>query len=155
VRLPAEVSDAKLQRQTGIYRVSRPSVPMPVVGSGTVLLIDDDAASRELVERILAKDGIRMLHAASGKEGLRLANEQRPDAILLDVILPDQDGWAVLAAITTKLELAGVPVIVVTAAEEQGLATTLGATAYLTKPVGQEALRSAIRSALQPAGETA
>jgi CheY-like chemotaxis protein len=155
VRLPADVAEPKLQRQTGIYRVSRPSVPMPVVGSGTVLLIDDDAASRELVERILAKDGIRMLHAASGKEGLRLANEQRPDAILLDVILPDQDGWAVLAAITTKLELAGVPVLVVTAAEEQGLATTLGATAYLTKPVGQEALRSAIRSALQPAGETA
>jgi signal transduction histidine kinase len=155
VRLPADVAEPKLQRQTGIYRVSRPSVPMPVVGSGTVLLIDDDAASRELVERILAKDGIRMLHAASGREGLRLANEQRPDAILLDVILPDQDGWAVLAAITTKLELAGVPVIVVTAAEEQGLATTLGATAYLTKPVGQEALRSAIRSALQPAGETA
>jgi signal transduction histidine kinase/CheY-like chemotaxis protein len=155
VRLPADVAEPKLQRQTGIYRVSRPSVPTPVAGSGTVLLIDDDATSRELVERILAKDGVRMLHASSGQEGLRLANEQRPDAILLDVILPDQDGWAVLAAITTRLELAGVPVIVTSAAEEQGLATTLGATAYLTKPVGQEQLRTAIRSALQPAGETA
>jgi PAS domain S-box-containing protein len=155
VRLPADVSEPKLQRQTGIYRVSRPSVPTPVAGSGTVLLIDDDATSRELVERILAKDGVRMLHASSGQEGLRLANEQRPDAILLDVILPDQDGWAVLAAITTRLELAGVPVIVMSAAEEQGLATTLGATAYLTKPVGQEQLRAAIRGALQPAGETA
>ena len=155
VRLPADVSEPKLQRQTGIYRVSRPSVPTPVAGSGAVLLIDDDATSRELVERILAKDGVRMLHASSGQEGLRLANEQRPDAILLDVILPDQDGWAVLTAITTRLELAGVPVIVMSAAEEQGLATTLGATAYLTKPVAQEQLRAAIRSALQPAGETA
>jgi signal transduction histidine kinase len=155
VRLPADVTEPKLQRQTGIYRVSRPSVPSPVMGSSTVLLIDDDAASRELVERILAKDGLRMLHASSGQEGLRLANERRPDAILLDVILPDQDGWAVLAAITTKLELAGIPVIVTTAAEEQGLATTLGATAYLIKPVAPEQLRAAIRGALQPASETA
>jgi signal transduction histidine kinase/CheY-like chemotaxis protein len=155
VRLPADVAEPKLQRQTGIYRVSRPSVPTPVAGSGTVLLIDDDATSRELVERILAKDGLRMLHASSGQEGLRIANERRPDAILLDVILPDQDGWAVLAAITTKLELAGVPVIITTVAEEQGLATTLGATAYLTKPVAPDRLRAAIRSALQPANETA
>jgi signal transduction histidine kinase/CheY-like chemotaxis protein len=155
VRLPAEVSDAKLQRQTGIYRVSRPSVPTPVVGTGSVLLIDGDETSRELVERILAKDGLRLRYARSGQEGLRLANEQRPAVILLDPILPDQDGWAVLTAITTKLELAGVPVIVLSAAEEQGLATTLGATAYLTKPVDHEQLRAAVRTALQPIRETA
>jgi CheY-like chemotaxis protein len=71
----------------------------------------------------------------------------------LDVILPDQDGWAVLTAITTKLELAGIPVIVVTTADERGLAETLGATAYLSKPVTVEELRTAIRGAHQPAGE--
>jgi CheY-like chemotaxis protein len=70
---------------------------------------------------------------------------------LLDVMLPDQDGWAVLTAITTKLELAGIPVVVVTTADERGLAETLGATAYLSKPVNADALRSAIRSAHQPA----
>jgi signal transduction histidine kinase len=153
VRIPAEVTDAKLQRQTGIYRVSRPSVPIPVVASSRILLIDNDATMRELVQRMLAKDGVDMLYAATGQEGLRLATEQRPDVILLDVLLPDQDGWAVLTAITTKLELAGIPVIVVTTADERGLADTLGATAYLSKPVSAEELRAAIRGANQPAGE--
>ena len=153
VRLPAEATETKLQRQTGIYRISRPSVPMVAITTSTVLLIDDDATTRELVQRMLAKDGLAMLYAASGQEGLRLATERHPDVILLDVILPDQDGWAVLAALTTKLELAGIPVIVMSAAEERGLATTLGASAYLTKPVTQDELRAAIRGAQQPAGE--
>ena len=152
VRLPAEVSDARIQRQTGIYRVSRPSVPLPAIAS-KILLIDNDAAMRELVQRMLAKEGFEMLYAASGQEGLRLATAERPDVILLDVLLPDQDGWAVLTAITTKLELAGMPVIVVTTADERGLAETLGATAYLSKPVTADQLRAAIRGADQPAGK--
>jgi signal transduction histidine kinase len=153
VRIPAEVSEPKLQRQTGIYRVSRPSVPIPVVTSSRVLLIDNDATTRDLVQRMLARDGVDMLYAATGQEGLRLATEQRPDVILLDVLLPDQDGWAVLTAITTKLELAGIPVVIVTTADERGLAETLGATAYLSKPVSAEELRAAIRGAHQAAGE--
>jgi len=153
VRIPAEVSDPKQHRQTGIYRVSRPSVPIPVVASSRVLLIDSDSTMRELVQRMLSKDGVEMLYAATGQEGLRLATEQRPDVILLDVLLPDQDGWAVLTAITTKLELAGIPVIIVTTADERGLADTLGATTYLAKPVSAEELRAAIRGARQAAGE--
>ena len=152
VRLPVEVSDAKLQRQTGIYRVSRPSVPIPAVTASRILLIDNDPAMREIAQRMLARDGYEVEYAASGQEGLRLAAAQRPDVILLDVLLPDQDGWAVLTAITTKLELAGIPVIVVTTADERGLAETLGAAAYLSKPVTAEQLRAAIRGADQPAG---
>ncbi len=152
VRLPVDVSDGKIQRQTGIYRVSRPSVPMPAVAS-RILLIDNDPAMRDLAQRMLAKEGFEVQYAASGQEGLRLATAERPDVILLDVLLPDQDGWAVLTAITTKLELAGIPVIVVTTADERGLAETLGATAYLSKPVTAEQLRAAIRGADQPAGK--
>ena len=152
VRIPAEVTEPKLQRQTGIYRVSRPSVPIPVVTSSRVLLIDNDPTTRDLVQRMLARDGVDMLYAATGQEGLRLATEQHPDVILLDVLLPDQDGWAVLTAITTKLELAGIPVIIATTADERGLADTLGATSYLSKPVSAEELRAAIRGAHQAAG---
>ena len=152
VRLPVEVQE-KIHRQTGIYRISRPSVQLAAISTRTVLLIDQDATTRELVQRLLTKDGVEMLYAATGQEGLRMAMERKPDLILLDVILPDQDGWAVLTAITTKLELASIPVVVVTAADERGLATTLGATAYLPKPVSQDVLRAAIRGAQQPAGE--
>jgi signal transduction histidine kinase/CheY-like chemotaxis protein len=152
-RLPAEVAEPKLQRQTGVYRISRPSlsVKMPVMGK--VLLIDADSVTRELVERMLSKEGLDMLYAATGQEGLRLA-AQRPDVILLDVMLPDQDGWAVLTAITTKLELAGVPVVVLTAADERNLATTLGASAFLSKPVNYDELRAAVRGAQQPTAGT-
>ena len=148
-RIPALVSE-KAQRQTGIYRISRPSmgVPMPVMS--TVLLIDADASARELVERMLAKEGLQMRYAATGQEGLRLAKE-RPDVILLDVMLPDEDGWAVLTAITTRQELAGVPVIVMTTADERNLAETLGATTFLSKPVSYDELRTALRGAQQAA----
>jgi CheY-like chemotaxis protein len=145
-RLPAEVSEPKLQRQTGVYRISRPSLSTKMPSMDKVLLIDPDPVTRELVERMLSKEGLHMLYAATGQEGLRLA-AQRPDVILLDVILPDQDGWAVLTAITTKLELAGVPVVVITTADERNLATTLGATAFLSKPLRYEELRIALRGA--------
>jgi signal transduction histidine kinase/CheY-like chemotaxis protein len=152
-RIPAHVSEPKMQRQTGIYRVSRPSVGVAKPVMGTVLLIDEDAATREIVQRMLAKEGLNMLYAATGQEGLRIAEQRRPDVIVLDVILPDQDGWAVLAAITTKMELAGIPVVVLTSADERGLATTLGAAAYLSKPVRTDELMSALRGAQQPAQE--
>jgi signal transduction histidine kinase/CheY-like chemotaxis protein len=152
-RLPAHVTEPKMQRQTGIYRVSRPSVGVQKPVMGTVLLIDADSATHEIVQRMLAKEGLNMLYAATGQEGLRIAEQRRPDIIVLDVILPDQDGWAVLAAITTKLELAGIPVIVLTSADERGLATTLGAAAYLAKPVSTDELMSALRGAQQPASE--
>jgi signal transduction histidine kinase len=152
-RIPAHVTEPKLQRQTGIYRVSRPSVGIPKISVGTILLIDEDGATREIVQRVLAKEGMTMLYAATGQEGLRIAQQRHPDVVILDVILPDQDGWAVLAAITTKLELAGMPVIVLSSADERGLATTLGAAAYLAKPVNAEELLSALRGAQQPASE--
>jgi signal transduction histidine kinase/CheY-like chemotaxis protein len=153
-RIPAHVTEPKSQRQTGVYRVSRPSAGVARVPVGTILLIDDDSVTRELVERILTKEGLHMLHAATGQEGLRIAEQLRPDVIVLDVMLPDQDGWAVLAAITTKMELAGIPVVVLTTADERGLATTLGATAYLAKPVRAEELMTALRGAQQPAAES-
>jgi DNA-binding response OmpR family regulator len=152
-RIPAQASEPKLQRQTGMYRVSRPSmgVAMPVMG--TILLIDGDSATRELIERMLAKEGLHMLYAATGQEGLRLASQRHPDIIVLDVILPDEDGWAVLTAVSTKSELAGIPVIVLTTADERGLATTLGAAAYLDKPVRAEELMTALRRVQQPAAD--
>ena len=59
-------------------------------------MIDDDAAVRDLLQRTLAREGFRVLPAAGGEEGLRLARAARPDAITLDVLMPGMDGWAVL-----------------------------------------------------------
>ena len=81
--------------------------PAEAAGSaGTVLVIDDEAVVRELMQRFLSKEGFRVLTAANGEDGLRLAREQRPDAITLDVMMPGMDGWTVLSRLMADRELA-------------------------------------------------
>jgi CheY-like chemotaxis protein len=78
--------------------------------------------------------------AASGIEGLKLAKELRPTAITLDVIMPELDGWSVLAALRQDPELADIPVIMVTIVDEYRRGIALGAAGYLTKPIDREQL---------------
>src|SRR5262249_9313444 len=74
-----------------------------------VLVIDDDATARELIADHLKAEGFSVVTAAGGVEGLKLARELRPTAITLDVIMPDLDGWSVLAALRQDPELAEIP----------------------------------------------
>ena len=78
--------------------------------------------------------------AAGGVEGLKRAKEVRPIAITLDVMMPDLDGWSVLAALRQDTELAEIPVIMVTIVDEQRRGAALGAAGYLTKPIDRERL---------------
>jgi len=78
--------------------------------------------------------------AANGVEGLRRAREIRPAAITLDVVMPDLDGWTVLAALKGDPELADIPVIFVTILDEKTKGYSLGATDYLVKPIDRERL---------------
>ena len=101
----------------------------------TVLVIDDDPASRDLVTRFLGEEGFRVETAADGEEGLLRARQVRPVVITLDVVMPGKDGWAVLSALKADPELADIPVIMLTVVDEQNEAYTLGASDYLTKPI--------------------
>jgi CheY-like chemotaxis protein len=73
--------------------------------------------------------------ASGGKEGLRLARQEKPDAIILDVIMPDLDGWAVLQSLKTDAELCNIPVILATVLGDRDMGVALGAAEYLTKPI--------------------
>jgi adenylate cyclase len=106
-----------------------------------VLVIDDDATARELIAEHLEAEGFSVTTAAGGLEGLKLAKVLRPIAITLDVMMPDLDGWSVLAALRQDPELAEIPVIMVTILDEQRRAASLGAAGYLTKPIDRERLR--------------
>jgi adenylate cyclase len=91
--------------------------------------------------------------AAGGVEGLKLAKELRPIAITLDVMMPDLDGWSVLAALRQDAELAEIPVIMVTIVDEHRRGVALGAAGYLTKPIDRERLHRVIgryRSSSRP-----
>jgi GAF domain-containing protein/CheY-like chemotaxis protein len=110
-------------------------------GGRCVLVIDDDATARELIAEHLKAEGFSVTAAAGGLEGLKLAKDLRPIAITLDVMMPDLDGWSVLAALRQDPELAEIPVIMVTILDEQRRAASLGAAGYLTKPIDRERLR--------------
>jgi CheY-like chemotaxis protein len=99
----------------------------------------------------LTDEGFAVETAASGISGLSRARELRPAAIVLDILMPDIDGWTVLAALKGEPELADIPVVIVTIVDEQRSGIALGATGYLTKPIDREQLL-AILSSLRAAG---
>ncbi len=119
-----------------------------------VLVIDDDATARELVAHHLEAEGFSVATAAGGLEGLKRARELRPIAITLDVMMPDLDGWSVLAALRQDSELAEIPVIMVTILDEQRRSVALGAAGYLTKPVDRERLHRLVERYRAPARPT-
>ena len=100
-----------------------------------VLIIDDDAAMRDLISRFLEREGFRVRTVGDGPSGLALARQMRPSVILLDVMMPRMDGWAVLSALKADPELEGIPVVMVSNVNERGLGFSLGAADYLSKPV--------------------
>ncbi|MGU3384335.1 response regulator [Methylobacterium sp. D53M] len=107
----------------------------------TVLLVDDDPAARELLQRFLEREGFHVRSANDGRAGLTLARALKPRAILLDVEMPRMDGWAVLHAVRNDPDLAGTPVIMTSVVAEQGLGQALGATDYFVKPIDWDRLK--------------
>jgi CheY-like chemotaxis protein len=92
------------------------------------------------MQRFLTKEGFRVVPAATGEEGLRLARDLRPDAITLDVMMPGMDGWAVLSALKADPDVADIPVVMLTIVDDRNLGYALGASDYLTKPIERERL---------------
>ena len=135
--VPAEVVDPKAAaqdlRKSRVQLPTRPDAPM-------VLVIDDDADTRELLARTLNKEGFRVVTAAGGAEGLRLAAEIVPAAITLDVIMPSTDGWAVLSELKSTPVLCDIPVVMVSMLEERELGLSRGVSDFLTKPIDRDRL---------------
>jgi two-component system, NtrC family, sensor kinase len=134
IRLPAEVAEPARETPAPTAREATPE------GTSTVLVIDDDSAVRDLMSRFLGKEGFRVVSAAGGEEGLRLARELSPDVITLDVLMPGMDGWSVLAALKADAALAEIPVLMLTMLDDRNLGYALGAADYLTKPIDRERL---------------
>jgi len=119
--------------------------PERPAGRNTVLVIDDDPAVRDLMERFLQLDGLMVRTASSAEEGLRLAKQLRPVAITLDVMMPDLDGWALLAILKSDPATHDIPVIMVTIEDDRKRGFALGAADYLTKPVDWTRLGAVLR----------
>lgn len=117
-----------------------------------VLIVDDEAACRETLEALLTNQGMRLLFAAHGREALQIARAEPPDVILLDVMMPDMDGFAVCAKLRADPVLAGVPILLVTALDDRqsrlrGIEN--GADDFIVKPYDRIELRARIQTLLR------
>lgn len=113
--------------------------------SDCILVIDDDATARDLITEQLTAEGFNVVTANGGLEGIKIAKEVHPVAITLDVMMPDLDGWSVLAALRQDAQLADTPVIMVTILDEQRRGMALGAAGYLVKPIERERLHNLVQ----------
>jgi adenylate cyclase len=147
VRLPIAQASAVSQQEI--------SGPAPEFRRGEcVLVIDDDQTARDLISEHLHQAGFSVITARGGREGLQQAKQYRPVAITLDVMMPDVDGWTVLAALRGNPELADIPVVMATIVDERRQGMTFGAVGYLTKPIDREKLIELMRRFKTPSGLT-
>jgi len=110
-----------------------------------VLIVEDDADLREMMAQLLSLEGFRTETAANGRDALRyLARGDRPDVILLDLMMPVMDGWEFRRRQVQDPSIAAVPVVVLSALD-QARAADLGGTAFLKKPLDFDRLLELVR----------
>ena len=122
------------------------SVPRQV---GRVLVVEDERDVAELIRYNLAREGYDVVVAATGAEALAQAREARPDVVLLDIMVPQLNGWEVCRRLKQDAETQGIPVIMVTGRVEEGdkvLGFELGADDYVTKPFSPRELLARVRA---------
>lgn len=125
------------------FTVYLPAAQSPAAGGGPgagVLIVEDDAVAAGLLSAYLETEGYDVRVAASGEQGLSLAQACTPEAILLDLQLPGMDGWEVLTALKADDRLRHVPVVIISVAGPRAIGMALGAVDYFVKPLSRPAL---------------
>jgi two-component system alkaline phosphatase synthesis response regulator PhoP len=113
-----------------------------------ILLVDDEPDVLEVLSRKLQAAGFLTVTASDGIQGLKKSREEKPDLVLLDIMMPNKDGFTMLRDLQSDKDLRGIPVIMVSAKKEVGSlfeGRNLGATDYLIKPIDFEELLKYIR----------
>ena len=115
-----------------------------------LLLVDDEPTNLQVLRHVLQAD-YRLLFATDGERALQVAREQRPDLVLLDIMMPNMDGYAVCCALKADAATASIPVIFITALDDSQDETAgfdVGGVDYLTKPVSPPVVRARVRTHL-------
>ena len=113
----------------------------------TVLIVDDSKSDRKLAKKVVSKLGHEIIEATNGHEALDMLQEYMPDLILMDVVMPEMDGFATCRAIREKKMFARVPIVLITTkntASDEYWGKKQGATAHLGKPYGPKDLSEAV-----------
>ena len=110
-----------------------------------ILVIDDNRGMYELVNRYLTPYSVRVHFAQNGQEGMRLIKETRPELVLLDIMIPEVDGWEVLQRIRVEPHLRDIPIVICSVFKDIELAMSLGAKHVLSKPLQKHQLVDVLR----------
>jgi len=119
---------------------------------GTILVVDDEPGVVEIAQVNLEPEGYTVLGASDGLEGLAKIRSAKPDLVLLDIMMPQMDGWEMLRRMEADPEMAGIPVIMLTAkTQNEDILRGLegGAVEYITKPFYPENLVASVRIILE------
>ncbi|HNB88516.1 MAG TPA: GAF domain-containing protein, partial [Anaerolineales bacterium] len=146
---PASSSDP----QTGSTQKTEPRLKVTSTKK-RVLVIDDDPDAVYLLQETLNTNEFEVVGARSGMDGHRLARQLMPDAILLDILIPDKDGWQVLHDLKVDERTANIPVILLTIVDKKALGFRLGASAYLLKPLNPREVIDTLSRVTKKIGRT-
>lgn len=126
------------------------SLQLPTGPQRTVLVVDDNEDVLELFHRYLSRHNYHVVTTQNGPEALQLARRLHPYAIILDLMMPGQDGWDVLQTLLNQPETGHIPVIVCSVLRQKELALLLGAARFLQKPVSDQMLIEALEALAEP-----
>ncbi len=127
------------------------------VKTAKILVVDDESGITGLLEDALSRDGHAVVAASSGEEALQKAGELSPDLILMDIVMPEMDGYEATVRLRQLPGLHGTPVIFLSgkpAEEDGGRAFAVGAAAYLRKPFSERQIRDIVNLALSPLSDS-
>lgn len=120
---------------------------------GKILLVEDNAMNRDMLSRRLVRSGHRVVMAEDGRQGIASAHREDPDVILMDMSLPEIDGWEATRRLKSDVTTRRIPVIALTAhamSSDRQRCMEAGCDDYDTKPVDFQRLLAKIHAALQP-----
>jgi CheY-like chemotaxis protein len=117
----------------------------------TILVVEDSALNRKLVQTLLRSQGYRLLIAVDGQEAIEIATREQPDLILMDMQLPKVSGYDATQTLKAQPETASIPIVALTAhamAEEREHALSIGCDGYITKPIDTRAFPEQVKEYL-------
>ncbi|MBN2240733.1 MAG: PAS domain S-box protein [Dehalococcoidales bacterium] len=126
---PSTIEDKKSE-ESPVSLSSARKVPL-------VLVVDDDSRARRLTGRWLKEEGFDVLEASGAEEGIQKTEEMLPDLVILDILMPDKDGWYVLRELKSRQQTSNIPVIIASVDDERDMAFSLGAVDYFNKPINK------------------
>lgn len=128
------------------------SIPVIDSTAKTILIVDDEAPIRELLRQHLEAEGYHIEEAKDGREAISLVKQVAPDLIILDVMMPDVNGFDVAAVIKNDPLTMGIPIMILSILEHQERGQQIGVDSYLTKPINAEELLQVVRQLLSQGG---